>query len=71
MTILELKILRKRLLTDIETNWDDQQKMKLKLQLTEKIGNGRKTKDYLKLWDGPCASVDELQLILRQNPDQS
>ena len=62
----------------METNWDDQQKTKLKLQLTEKIGNGRKTKDYLKsvlfdckTWDGPCASVDELQLILRQNPDQS
>ena len=24
-----------------------------------------------KSWGGPCASVDELQLILRQNPDQS
>ena len=20
-------------------------------------------------WDGPCASVDELQLLLRQNPE--
>ena len=24
-----------------------------------------------KSWGGPCASVDELQLILRQNPDHS
>ena len=72
------KILQKMapLLTDREINWDDQQKMKLKLTVIKKIENGRKTKDYIKtmlvdckLWDGPCASVNELQLILRQNLD--
>ena len=72
------KILQKMapLLTDREINWDDQEKMKLKLTVIKKIENGRKTKDYIKtmlvdckLWDGPCASVNELQLILRQNLD--
>ena len=54
--------------------------MKLKLHLTKKKKkekeNDRKTKDYIKTmladcksWGGPCASADELQLILRQNPD--
>lgn len=44
--------------------------MKLKLQLTKKIENGRKTKNYIKTmlidcksWGGPCEIVDELQLI--------
>ena len=62
--------------TDRETNWDDQEKIKLNLQL--KMVNGRKEKDYIKTmltdcksWGGRCASVDELQLILRQNPDRS
>ena len=66
------------MLTDRETNWDDQQKIKLQLQLTEEVENGRKTQDYIKTmlvdcktWDGPCASVDELELIPRQNPDRS
>ena len=66
------------MLKERETNWDDQQKMKLKLRLTNKTENGRKRKDYIKTmlvdcksWGGPCASVDELQLILRQNPDRS
>ena len=52
--------------------------MKSKLRLTKKTENGRKTKGYIetmlvdcKSWGGPCASVDEMQLILRQNPDQS
>ena len=67
------------MLKDRETNWDDQEKMKLKLRLTKKKKkneNGRKIKDYnktmlvdCKSWGGPGASVDELQLILRQNPD--
>ena len=51
--------------------------MKLKLQFIKKIESGRKTKDYIKTmllvdsksWGSPRASVDELQLILRQNPD--
>ena len=66
------------MLKERETNWDDQQKMKLKLRLTNKTENGRKRKDYIKTmlvdcksWGGPCASVDELQLILRENPDRS
>ena len=67
------------MLTDRGTTWVDQQKMKLKLHLTKKKNeNDRKTKDYIKTmlaecksWRGPCASVDELQLILRQNPDWS
>ena len=52
--------------------------MKLKLQLTKKLENGRKTKDYIKTmltdcksWGGPCEIVDELQQIWRQNPDRS
>ena len=53
--------------------------MKLKLQFIKKIESGRKTKDYIKTmllvdsnsWGSPWASVDELQLILRQNPDWS
>ena len=47
----------------------------IKIKINKKNGNGRKTKDYIKTmlvdcksWGGPCASVDELQLILRQNP---
>ena len=64
------------LLTDRETNWDDQHKMKLKLSVIKKIENGRKKKDYIKTmlvdcksWGGFCASVNGLQLILRQNLD--
>ena len=36
------------MLTDRETNWDDQQKIKLKLQFKKKIQNGRRTNDYIK-----------------------
>ena len=73
------KILQKitPLLTDRETNRDDQQKMKLKLRVIKKIENDRKTKDYIKTMlvdckssGDPCASVNELQLILRQNLHQ-
>ena len=66
------------MLTDRETNQADQQKIKLKLSLTKKDVNGKKTKDYIKTMlldckscSGHCAFVDELQLILRQNPDRS
>lgn len=52
--------------------------MKLKLQWTKKLENGRKTKNYIKTmlidcksWGGPCEIVEELQLIWRQNLDQS
>ena len=43
--------------------------------INKKMENGRKTKDYIKTMlvdckscSGPCTFVDELQLILRQNP---
>ena len=42
----------------------------------KKNENGRKTKDYIEIMlvdrkscSRPCPFVDELQLILRQNPD--
>ena len=51
-------------------------KQAIKNSITIKLQKQRKTKDYIKTmlvecksWSGPCASVDELQLILRQNPD--
>ena len=66
------------MLADRETNWTDQQKIESKLWLTKKIENGTRTKDYIKTilvdcksGSGPWTFVDELQLILRQNPDQS
>ena len=52
----------------------------MKLGLTKKRLHLRQKKDYkkqritskqCKSWDGPCAAVDELQLILIQNPDWS
>ena len=66
------------MLTDRETNWDNQQEMKLKLWLTQKLKMVEKQRITLKqCWlpvshgGGLCVSVDELQLILRQNPDGS
>ena len=52
------KILQKitPLLTDRETNRDDQQKMKLKLRVIKKIENDRKTKDYIKTMLVDCKS---------------
>ena len=44
------------MLADSETNWDDQQKMKVNLQLTENIENSRKTKDYIKTMLADCNS---------------
>ena len=44
------------MLADRETNWDDQQKMKVNLQSTENIENGRKTKDYIKTMLADCKS---------------
>ena len=63
-------------LTDRETNRDDQQKMKLKLHFKKKKSKmveeqiiTSKQCSLTESWDGPCASVDELQLLLRQNPE--
>ena len=44
------------MLADREINWDDQQKMKVNLQSTENIENGRKTKDYIKTMLADCKS---------------
>ena len=44
------------MLADSETNWDDQQKMKVNLQLTENIKNSRKTRDYIKTMLTDCKS---------------
>ena len=44
------------MLADSETNWDDQQKMKVNLQLTENIKNSRKRKDYIKTMLTDCKS---------------
>ena len=44
------------MLADRETNRDDQQKMKVNLQSTENIENGRKTKDYIKTMLADCKS---------------
>ena len=64
------------MVTDRETNWADQNKIKLKLWSAKKeIENGKKQRIKTMLVDckscGHCAFVDELQLILSQHPDWS
>ena len=67
MTILKLKKKCENIalmLADRETNWDDQQKMKVNLQSTENIENGRKTKDYIKTMLADCKSWSDLLNLL-------
>ena len=56
------------LLTDRETNWDDQHKMKLKLSVIKKIENGRKKRITLKqCWLSVSHGVDFVHLLMDCN----
>ena len=63
------------ILSERETTWNENQKIKLKERIEWKLKKASKAKDYTKQllqncksWGGPCTSVDELEKIIKEKP---
>ena len=68
-----LKVISK-ILSNRENSWNENQNEKMLQRVQMKIAKGKKAKDYCKkllqdckTWCGPCASAEELHIVIREH----
>ena len=67
-----------QILNKKEDEWTDQQKTLLKQKIEEKMETAKKASQYVskllvqcKSWGGPVVSIEELEAVIRKNPDRT